>query len=178
MTQHVGPDYAGEFAIWIARTGVDIDGLTVEGTPHSLAIAGKYQDAAAQFDALGLRYDAALVLLDSGDAELMRDAVRRLDALGAPAVVARARQLMRSQGVAAIPRGSRASTKEDPLGLTAREREVLTLICDGASNAQIAERLVISAKTVDHHVSAILAKLGVRSRAEAARAAARLGIDG
>jgi DNA-binding NarL/FixJ family response regulator len=101
----------------------------------------------------------------------MREAVRRLDALGAPVVVVRARQLMREQGVTAIPRGSRAATREDPLGLTAREREVLTLICEGASNAQIAERLVISTKTVDHHVSAILAKLGVTSRGEAAQAA-------
>jgi DNA-binding NarL/FixJ family response regulator len=101
----------------------------------------------------------------------MREAVLRLDAMGATAVSARARQLMRRQGVAAIPRGSRASTRDDPLGLTSREREVLTLVCDGASNAQIADRLVISAKTVDHHVSAILGKLGVATRGEAAEVA-------
>ena len=136
-----------------------------------MALAGDHRSSAAQFDDAGLPYEAALVLLDSGDADAMRESVRRLDALGAPAASARARQLMRRRGVAAIPRGSRATTRDDPLGLTGREREVLTLVCGGASNAEIGRRLVISPKTVDHHVSSILAKLGVSNRADAAKAA-------
>ena len=170
LSAGIDPDFAGEEALWLARIGVSTAHLEVPA-PYSLAIAGEHRKAAAQFDDLNLPYVAVMVLLDSGQADAMREAVVRLDALGATAVSARARLLMRRQGVAAIPRGSRASTRNDPLGLTSREREVLTLVCDGASNAQIADRLVISAKTVDHHVSAILGKLGVTSRAEAARVA-------
>ena len=162
------PDFAGEVSTWAMRVDVPINVTARLPEPHALAMSGHHRAATKRFDALGLPYDAALALLDSGEADAMREAVRRLDALGATAASARARQLMRVRGVAAIPRGSRASTKEDPLGLTAREREVLTLVCDGASNAQIAERLVISAKTVDHHVSSILTKLGVGTRREAA----------
>ena len=164
-------DVRAEAALWMARVGVGRRGS--DGLPHPclLALAGDHRSSAAQFDDAGLPYEAALVLLDSGDADAMRESVRRLDALGAPAASARARQLMRRRGVAAIPRGSRATTRDDPLGLTGREREVLTLVCGGASNAEIGRRLVISPKTVDHHVSAILAKLGVSSRADAAKAA-------
>jgi DNA-binding NarL/FixJ family response regulator len=56
--------------------------------------------------------------------------------------------------------------------------EVLALVTEGLRNADIAQRLFVSPKTVDHHVSAILAQLGVQTRGEAARAAARLGING
>jgi DNA-binding NarL/FixJ family response regulator len=55
--------------------------------------------------------------------------------------------------------------------------EVLALIRVGARNADIAERLVLSPKTVDHHVSAILRKLGVRDREAAGREAARLLLE-
>ncbi len=164
------PAFVGEVAVWVSRLGVDSRVGTVPA-PYFLILDGQHAAGASEFAGLGLHYEAALSLLDSGEPEAMREAVVRLDALGATAASARARQLMRRQGVAAIPRGSRASTRDDPLGLTAREREVLSLVCDGASNAQIAERLVISAKTVDHHVSSILGKLGVTSRAEAARMA-------
>ncbi len=170
LSAGIDPDFAGEEALWLARLGVSTAHLEVPA-PYSLAIAGEHRMAAAQLDGLNLPYMAIMVLLDSGEPEAMREAVVRLDALGATAVSARARQLMRRQGVAAIPRGSRASTRDDPLGLTSREREVLTLVCDGASNAQIADRLVISAKTVDHHVSSILGKLGVATRGEAAERA-------
>ena len=70
----------------------------------------------------------------------------------------------------------RAATRSNPAGLTPRELDVIMLVADGLRNAQIAERLFLSEKTVDHHVSAILRKLGVASRLDAARAAERLGI--
>jgi DNA-binding NarL/FixJ family response regulator len=73
-----------------------------------------------------------------------------------------------------VPRGPRPSTAADPTGLTARQLEVLALLADGLSNAQIADRLSLSVKTVDHHVSAVLGKLGVPSRGLAAAAARRL----
>ena len=66
-----------------------------------------------------------------------------------------------------VPRGLRDSTRNNPHGLTKREAEILELLSEGLRNSSIAKRLFLSPKTVDHHVSAILAKLGVPSRAEA-----------
>jgi len=83
---------------------------------------------------------------------------------------------MRELGHRAVPTGARASTRQHPLGLTRREDEVLTLICDGLTNDEIADRLVLSTRTVDHHVSAVLSKLGVSSRGAAAAQARRLGL--
>lgn len=85
---------------------------------------------------------------------------------------------LRELGVRGLARGPRPVTRANPANLTARETEVLALVTEGLRNADIARRLFVSPKTVDHHVSAILAKLGVRTRGEAARAAARLGING
>ena len=99
----------------------------------------------------------------------------RRDFLALAAAVARK---LREQGARGLARGPRPSTRANPANLTARETEVLALVSEGLRNADIARRLFVSPKTVDHHVSAILAKLGVQTRAEAARAAARLGIDG
>ena len=75
-----------------------------------------------------------------------------------------------------LPRGPRPQTRANPAGLTARELDVLALVVERMRNAEIAERLVVSERTVDHHVSSILRKLDVRSRAEAADEAARLGL--
>jgi DNA-binding NarL/FixJ family response regulator len=71
----------------------------------------------------------------------------------------------------AVPAGQRAATRENPLGLTRREQEVPDFPCEGRTNAGIAAKLVISPKTVEHHVSSVLAKLGMTNRTEAAAAA-------
>jgi DNA-binding NarL/FixJ family response regulator len=89
------------------------------------------------------------------------------------AVVARR---LRAAGVRNIPRGPRPTTRARPAGLTAREVEIVALLAAGLRNPEIAQRLYVSAKTVDHHVSSILAKLGVRSRAEVVREAIRLDL--
>jgi DNA-binding NarL/FixJ family response regulator len=83
---------------------------------------------------------------------------------------------MRELGIRTIPRGPRAATRAAPAGLTAREQEVLALISAGLANREISQRLFISERTVQHHVSAVLAKIGVPSRTAAAREAARIGI--
>ena len=85
---------------------------------------------------------------------------------------------MRRRGIRSIPVGPRTATREHPLGLTRREREVLDLICAGLSNAEIARKLFISVKTAGHHVSAVLAKLGVPTRSAAATRAVKLGLAG
>jgi DNA-binding NarL/FixJ family response regulator len=102
------------------------------------------------------------------DEDELRDALRRLDELGAKATAGLARQKLRHIGARSVPAGPRRATRAHPLGLTPRECEVLELICERQTNAQIARTLFISAKTVDHHVSAVLAKLGVENREAAA----------
>lgn len=141
-----------------------------------LELEGRRADAVAAWEALGYGYHAALVLAFADDEPQLRDAIARFDRLGAVAAVAATRRRMRELGLRAIPAGSRATTRANPAGLTRREQEVLTLLCDSLSNDEIAERLVLSVRTVDHHVSAILTKLGVPSRRAAADIARESGL--
>lgn len=113
------------------------------------------------------------------DPALPRRAIAIFARLGAGPATANAVELLRAQGVRDIPavrRGPLASTRANPAGLTRREVEVLSLVAEGLRNPDIAERLYLTPKTVSHHLSAIFAKLGVTTRIEAARAAAKLGV--
>jgi DNA-binding CsgD family transcriptional regulator len=171
----------GAVAAWLRRTGSARAPRGGLAEPYQAMADGDSARAAALWARLDCPYEAALALLDTGDEESLRRAVRAFAELGAAAAVRVARQRMRALGVRSIPAGPRTATRAHPLGLTRREHEVLDLITAGHTNAQIAGQLFISAKTVDHHVSAVLAKLGVPSRnaaAEAAAAAARLGRAG
>jgi DNA-binding NarL/FixJ family response regulator len=118
----------------------------------------------------------ALAIADADDDDALRQAVEELQSLGARPAAAIVARRLRRRGIRGVPRGPRKSTRENPAGLTARELEVLAMLAEGLRNADIAERLVLSEKTVDHHVSAILRKLNVRTRGEAAAEAARLGL--
>ncbi|WP_426502331.1 AAA family ATPase [Dactylosporangium sp. McL0621] len=172
-----GDEWARGLAVfWLRRTGSD---RMPEGTlaePYRLEADGDWPAAADRWDEAGSAYEAALVLLESGDGDARRRALGILDDLGAAAAARVARQRMRREGVRAVPAGPRAATRAHPAGLTRREREVLALICAGHTNAEIAERLFIAVKTVDHHVSAVLGKLGVATRSGAAKEAVRLGL--
>ena len=88
--------------------------------------------------------------------------------LGAVPLANRIRQALRDSGASSIPLGPRPSSGVHPAGLTARQAEVLELLVEGHSDREIAAALFISTKTVGHHVSAVLHKLGVSSRTEAA----------
>ena len=98
------------------------------------------------------------------------------EGLGAVALSARLRERLRQLGITRVPRGPLAETRANPAGLTARQLEVLALLAEGLTNAEIAARLVVSIRTVDHHVAAVLARLGVGSRRAACRRAADMGI--
>ncbi len=121
-------------------------------------------------------YERAMALWDAGATDDLLAALPLLDDLDARAVAALFRARLRDAGVSSVPRGRLPATRANPAGLTARQLDVLALLADGLSNADIAARLVISPKTADHHVSAILAKLEVRTRGDAAAVARRLGV--
>ncbi len=104
----------------------------------------------------------------------MRKALALFEQLGAQPAMALVRQRLRQQGIGGIPRGPRLSTRTNQAGLTTRQLEVLRLMIEGLSNAEIANRLFTSPKTIEHHVSAVLAKLGVHTRAQAISAAYHL----
>ena len=150
---------------WERRLGAPTTETPVVAA-YAAQVAGPPRRAAAVWDELRMPYHAALALGDSDDADDLREALRRLDPVSPPAARV-VRRRMREHGLRTIPSGVRASTRADPHGLTRREREVLDLVGAGLTNEQIGARLVISVKTVDHHVSAVLAKLGVGSRREA-----------
>jgi ATP/maltotriose-dependent transcriptional regulator MalT len=160
------PWLQGEFAFWLWRAGVEQPLQQEIAEPYALQIAGNWRAAAERWKELGCPYEEAVALSD-GDEAAQRQALAIFEKLGAAPAAEKLRQTLRATGVRGIPRGPRQSTIENPAGLTTRQMEVLALMSEGCINAQIAERLFISNKTVDHHVSAILAKLDARTRAEA-----------
>jgi DNA-binding CsgD family transcriptional regulator/tetratricopeptide (TPR) repeat protein len=165
----------GELAVWLRRLGDNVDVVGV-AEPYRLLLDGAYQAAADDFHRRSMPYDAALALVDSGDPAFAARALDILDRLGADAVAAKVRRDLRAQGVSAVPARRRSATLANPMGLTTRQTEVLRLLDDGLTNAELAERLYLSVKTVDHHVSAILTKLDVTKRRDAVRRARELGL--
>ncbi len=166
----------GELACWRWRAGIDEVIPARAADPYALQMAGEWERAAELWTLRSCPYEAALALADADDEDALRRALAELQRLGARPAAAIVARRLRKRGVRGLPRGSRPRTRENPAGLTTRELEVLTLLSAGLPNAEIAERLVISQKTVGHHVSAILRKLDVRTRGEAGAEAVRLGL--
>jgi DNA-binding NarL/FixJ family response regulator len=145
--------------------------------PELLSMTGRHREAASRWLAHGAPYKAAWALLDSDDEVDIREARALFDQLRAAVLVERCDAKLRAIG-ARVPRGARASTRANIGGLTDREVEVLDLLDEGLRNAEIAQRLHLSEKTVGHHVSSILGKLSVSSRLEAVRRARDMSAAG
>ena len=170
------PVVAGWLACWRARAGLPVEPPDNVPERFRLQLDGEPEAAAKLLEAEGAHYDAAIALLPSSNGSLLRAAHEQLRALGANPAAAIVALRLRELGERNLPRGPRAATRENPAGLTNRELEVLPLLAQGLRNAEIARRLVVTPKTVDHHVSSILRKLGVTSRVQAGAAATLLGV--
>jgi DNA-binding CsgD family transcriptional regulator/tetratricopeptide (TPR) repeat protein len=165
----------GELLLYLRRLGYPATGFDGCPEPYAAALAGGWRSAADAWLDLGDPYEHALALAESGQVEPCLEALAMLDGLGAAPAVALVRRRLRDLGVTRLPRRPQPGTLANPAGLTDRQLEILRLVAAGLSNAEIAQRLVVSTRTVDHHVSAVLAKLGVPTRREAAARAAELG---
>jgi DNA-binding CsgD family transcriptional regulator/tetratricopeptide (TPR) repeat protein len=168
--------WAGELACWRLRCGCDDEPPPLIAEPWAVQLAGDWSRAAELWSKRGCPYEAALALAEACDEDALRRSLEALQAFGARPAAAIVAHRLRERGARGLARGPRATTRANPAGLTTREVEVLDLVTEGLRNAEIADRLFVSQRTVDHHVSAILRKLEVRSRAEASAEAVRLGL--
>ena len=164
-----------ELAYWLGRAGHPVGGRGLRH-PYGLLADGRWREAAEVWRAAGCRYEHAAALAESPETGDQLVALAMLDALGAEPLARLIRARLRKLGVARIPRGPTPATRVNPAGLTERQVEVVQLLAQGMTNAEIAGHLVVSVRTVDSHVAAALEKLGARTRKEAAARAAGLGI--
>ena len=177
LARRLGVSWAvGELAFWAWRAEALRDVPQIAARPFRLQMSGDWRASAEAWSELGCPYERAEALA-AGDEPAQRIALTILTELGASPGADRVRARMRQAGFSAVPPRPRASTSAAPAHLTGRQLEVLTLLGEGLSNAAIADQLYLSERTVGHHVSAVLRKLGVHSRAEAVARARSLGIE-
>ncbi|MDR6905421.1 DNA-binding CsgD family transcriptional regulator/tetratricopeptide (TPR) repeat protein [Agromyces sp. 3263] len=165
-----------ELAYLLRRAGDEVEVSPDDGHPFAVQARGDWRRAADLWHEAGAPYHEAAALAESPDEADLLDALVILDRLGAAPLARRVRAELRARGVRSIPRGPSSVTRRNPEGLTDRQVGVLELLAAGLTNAEIADRLVVSVRTVDSHVAAVLAKLGVQSRQDAVRAARQLGL--
>jgi DNA-binding CsgD family transcriptional regulator len=166
---------ASEFIFWLRKAERGELPFKETEDPYDISNKTKALKAAAFWAKAGAPYQQALSLYEVSE-EDKRTAIAIVQKLGASAVYEKMKQEMRNSGIKSIPRGIRKTTQSNPALLTGRELDVLQLLNQGMQNKEIAGRLFISAKTVDHHISSILFKLEAKSRTRAVQEAIRLEI--
>jgi len=159
------PWSAGWLAFWLWMLGELSEAPEGIAAPYRLIMEGKATEAATMLEAKGIPYERGLALMH-GDTKARLEALAVFETLGASAVAAKLRKALRDEGVG-VPRGKGRDTRRHPAGLTARQAEVLQLLDEGLSNTEIADRLFVSPRTVETHVSAVLMKLDSSTRTEA-----------
>ena len=169
------PPHEAELGYWLAKAGERVAGPS-SGHPYAVQAAGRWREAAEAWAAAGCRYEQAAALAESPEPGDLLAALGTLDELGAIPLASVVRGRLRALGVPRIPRGPLGETRANPAGLTPRQVDVLRLLGKGYTNAEIASQLVVSVRTVDSHVAAVLAKLGAPTRRAAATRAAELGV--
>jgi DNA-binding CsgD family transcriptional regulator len=172
---HPHPWDLGELSWWLAMAGVSRPTPVPVARPFALMLDGDWLGAAAEWQALGCPLWQALALAGAPELAAARQALELAEAIGAPAF-RRAMLADRHARGLPVPRGPRPASRANPSGLTTREVDVLRLLVDGLSNADVAQRLFLSEKTVGHHVSSVLHKLGEPTRSRAVANAIRQGI--
>jgi ATP/maltotriose-dependent transcriptional regulator MalT len=165
----------GELLSFARLAGVDVPPAVDVAEPWASALRGEWASAGRAWWALGDSYQRALCLWQAGDVTHGLVALGLLNDLGAHAPARLVRDDLRSRGVQTVPRGPQTRTRDNPAGLTDRQLAVLRLAARGRTNQQIADEMVLSVRTVEHHMSTVLAKFGVGTRQEAAEIAASWG---
>ena len=166
---------AEDTGLWLHTLGHPVESAAELSSPYREHCSGDWRSAAEAWLLRERPYERAMALSE-GDAAAQREALGLFDSLGAVPAAARLRRYMRAQGARAIPRGPIAGTRANPAGLTPRQVQVLVLVAEGLSNVEIADRLCISVKTAEHHVSAVILRLEVQTRREAAAVARSRGL--
>jgi DNA-binding CsgD family transcriptional regulator len=156
----------GLLAFWLWQAGGLAEPPEQLPLPFAQMLAGEWRAAAVEWERIGAPFERGLAL-SLGNAEARLAALALFEQLGAKPAARMARQGLSAEGVQRVPRGPRPTTRSSPAGLTRRERDVLALLAQGLTNAEIAAALTIAPKTVGHHVAAILAKLGAHTRGQA-----------
>lgn len=170
-----GAPHRPELGYWLTKAGHRVPPDDSDH-PYALQARGQWRRAAALWQAAGCPYEHAAALAESPDPAAKLEALAAFDALGAEPAAHLLRVELRGLGVRHVPRGPLAATRENPAGLTDRQLQVIRLLAEGLTNAEIAARLVVSVRTIDNHVRAVLDKLDAPGRRQAAVRAAELGL--